>query len=201
MACYTAGRGEAWFSAHGLDPIRAALSGRLRAALYRLSPGGDTSAWSHQSRGLAITQIGELTPSRDIVLAREGGRAAGRLHPLRSDVPMVRPRARAWLEQLLHTHDTPQRTAAAYALGVLLGFSPLLDCIRCSDSSWRLRSTESRCRPAWRLLESSLDPRPLLHAEPRGLAHRSGTRRASRVVEKLVAGLEHRSWSESSNRS
>jgi uncharacterized protein (DUF2062 family) len=36
------------------------------------------------------------------------------------------PRVRAWLEQLLHTHDTPQRTAAAYAIGVLLGFSPLL---------------------------------------------------------------------------
>jgi uncharacterized protein (DUF2062 family) len=36
------------------------------------------------------------------------------------------PRVRGWLEQLLHTHDTPQRTAAAYALGVFLGFSPLL---------------------------------------------------------------------------
>jgi uncharacterized protein len=36
------------------------------------------------------------------------------------------PRVRAWLEQLLHTHDTPQRTAAAYALGVFLGFSPVL---------------------------------------------------------------------------
>jgi uncharacterized protein (DUF2062 family) len=35
-------------------------------------------------------------------------------------------RVRVWLEQLLHTHDTPQRTAAAYALGVFLGFSPLL---------------------------------------------------------------------------
>src|SRR5215218_7174238 len=40
---------------------------------------------------------------------------------------MVRlPRLRAWLEQLLHTHDTPQRTAAAYALGVFFGFSPFL---------------------------------------------------------------------------
>jgi uncharacterized protein len=40
---------------------------------------------------------------------------------------MVRfPRVRVWLEQLLHTHDTPQRTAAAYAVGVLFGFSPLL---------------------------------------------------------------------------
>jgi uncharacterized protein len=40
---------------------------------------------------------------------------------------MVRfSRTRAWLEQLLHTHDTPQRTAAAYALGVFFGFSPML---------------------------------------------------------------------------
>lgn len=35
-------------------------------------------------------------------------------------------RIRSWLEQLLHTHDTPRRTAAAYALGVFLGFSPML---------------------------------------------------------------------------
>lgn len=33
---------------------------------------------------------------------------------------------RGWLEQLLHTHDTPRRTAAAYALGVFFGFSPFL---------------------------------------------------------------------------
>jgi uncharacterized protein len=36
------------------------------------------------------------------------------------------PRIRGWLEQLLHTHDTPRRTAAAFALGVFLGFSPFL---------------------------------------------------------------------------
>jgi uncharacterized protein len=34
--------------------------------------------------------------------------------------------ARRWLDQLLHTHDTPQRTAAAYAVGVFFGFSPFL---------------------------------------------------------------------------
>lgn len=33
---------------------------------------------------------------------------------------------RTRLEHLLHTHDTPQRTAAAFALGVFFGFSPLL---------------------------------------------------------------------------
>lgn len=36
------------------------------------------------------------------------------------------PRLRRFLEQLLHTHDTPRRTAAAYALGVFFGFSPFL---------------------------------------------------------------------------
>jgi uncharacterized protein (DUF2062 family) len=36
------------------------------------------------------------------------------------------PQTRRWLDQLLHTHDTPQRTAAAYALGIFFGFSPLL---------------------------------------------------------------------------
>jgi uncharacterized protein (DUF2062 family) len=36
------------------------------------------------------------------------------------------PAARRWLEQLLHTHDTPRRTAAAYAMGVFFGFSPFL---------------------------------------------------------------------------
>ncbi len=33
---------------------------------------------------------------------------------------------RARLAQLLHTHDTPKRTAAAFALGVFFGFSPFL---------------------------------------------------------------------------
>src|SRR5688500_4353458 len=36
------------------------------------------------------------------------------------------PRTRRWLDQLLHTHDTPERTAAAYAVGVFFGFSPFL---------------------------------------------------------------------------
>src|SRR5688572_28581394 len=36
------------------------------------------------------------------------------------------PRMRRWLDQLLHTHDTPERTAAAYAVGVFFGFSPYL---------------------------------------------------------------------------
>jgi len=33
---------------------------------------------------------------------------------------------RRWLGQLLHTHDTPERTAAAYGIGVFFGFSPFL---------------------------------------------------------------------------
>lgn len=38
----------------------------------------------------------------------------------------MRKGLRKWLEQLLHTHDTPRRTAAAYAVGVFFGFSPYL---------------------------------------------------------------------------
>src|SRR5688572_8489493 len=39
---------------------------------------------------------------------------------------MAESRIRRWLEQLLHTHDTPHRTALAFGLGVFLGFSPFL---------------------------------------------------------------------------
>ena len=39
---------------------------------------------------------------------------------------MVRATVMEWLEGLLHTHDTPNRTAAAFALGVFFGFSPFL---------------------------------------------------------------------------
>ena len=33
---------------------------------------------------------------------------------------------RKWLGALLHIQDTPKRTAAAFALGVFMGFSPYL---------------------------------------------------------------------------
>jgi uncharacterized protein len=33
---------------------------------------------------------------------------------------------RRWLDQLLHVDDTPERTAAAFAMGVFFGFSPFL---------------------------------------------------------------------------
>lgn len=36
------------------------------------------------------------------------------------------PDPRRWFDQLLHTHDTPTRTALAYAVGVFFGFSPFL---------------------------------------------------------------------------
>jgi uncharacterized protein len=38
----------------------------------------------------------------------------------------TRALARRWLGALLHIADTPERTAAAFALGVFFGFSPLL---------------------------------------------------------------------------
>jgi len=36
----------------------------------------------------------------------------------------TRKKVERWAETLLHIHDTPKRTAAAFALGVAIGFSP-----------------------------------------------------------------------------
>ena len=41
-------------------------------------------------------------------------------------IHLTRSLIRRWLGTLLHIDDTPERTAAAFALGVLCGFSPLL---------------------------------------------------------------------------
>ena len=38
----------------------------------------------------------------------------------------TRRRLEQCAESLLHTHDTPERTALAFALGVTIGFSPLV---------------------------------------------------------------------------
>jgi len=39
-------------------------------------------------------------------------------------IKATRDMARRWAETLLHIDDTPERTAAAYAVGVFFGFSP-----------------------------------------------------------------------------
>lgn len=41
-------------------------------------------------------------------------------------IHLTKAAIRRALERLLHTHDTPRRTAAAYAAGVFWGYSPLL---------------------------------------------------------------------------
>lgn len=41
-------------------------------------------------------------------------------------ISVTRAALKKWLDALLHIHDTPRRIAAAYALGVFFGFSPLL---------------------------------------------------------------------------
>ena len=39
---------------------------------------------------------------------------------------LTRGIVRRWMDRLLHIDDTPERTAAAFAMGVFFGFSPLL---------------------------------------------------------------------------
>jgi uncharacterized protein (DUF2062 family) len=41
-------------------------------------------------------------------------------------IHLTRSLIRRWLEKLLHVTDTPERTAAAFALGVFFGFSPFI---------------------------------------------------------------------------
>jgi hypothetical protein len=41
-------------------------------------------------------------------------------------IHLTRSLVRRWLESLLHVHDSPRRTAAAYAVGVFFSFSPVL---------------------------------------------------------------------------
>lgn len=41
-------------------------------------------------------------------------------------IHLTRALVRRWLDRLLHIDDTPERTAAAFAMGVFFGFSPFL---------------------------------------------------------------------------
>jgi uncharacterized protein (DUF2062 family) len=41
-------------------------------------------------------------------------------------IRVTKAAVRKWTALLLHTHDTPRRTAAAFAVGVFFGFSPML---------------------------------------------------------------------------
>jgi hypothetical protein len=41
-------------------------------------------------------------------------------------IHLTRTLVRKWMESLLHIHDSPRRTAAAYAVGVFFSFSPAL---------------------------------------------------------------------------
>jgi uncharacterized protein len=41
-------------------------------------------------------------------------------------IHLTRAFVRKWLDKLLHIDDTPERTAAAFSLGVFFGFSPFL---------------------------------------------------------------------------
>ncbi len=41
-------------------------------------------------------------------------------------IRLTRTLVHRWLDTLLHVDDTPERTAAAFAVGVFFGFSPFL---------------------------------------------------------------------------
>ena len=149
-----------------------------------------------------ITRIGELTASPAILVKRDAATEPmpRRVHPLliAAGRAMVRFPEPAWLEQLLHTHDTPQRTAAAFALGVFFGFSPLLGLHTDPRPDLRLRAEPEPGRgPARRLLQPPLDPGALLHARRRGSARpSSGLELPPGVPRPAGRPVENRSWTE-----
>src|SRR5687767_5383891 len=111
---------------------------------------------------------------------------------------MVRfPKTRAWLEQLLHTHDTPERTATAYAFGVFLGFSPLLGLHTILGLLFAFALSLNRVA----VLLGVYSNLPWILVPYYSLATWLGasilrTQLPPGIVEALIGGLENRSWSE-----
>ncbi len=101
-----------------LIAVRPRTQRRLTAAMQR----GD----------VVLTRIGRCTAERGITLrGADGGvdstpRALPHgLQPLPM-IHLTKALVRRWLDTLLHVADTPERTAAAFAMGVFFGFSPFL---------------------------------------------------------------------------
>ena len=78
-------------------------------------------------------------------------------------IHLTKALVRRWLDTLLHVDDTPERTAAAFAVGVFFGFSPFLGLhTLLAIVVAFLFELEPRRGAARRLLEPALDHRPLL---------------------------------------
>ena len=96
--------------------MRPRLRGRLRTAARHGGVAADAHRRLH--RRIATSCCGADATTVDEPLP-----------PRVQSFPMIhltRALVRRWLDALLHIDDTPERTAAAFALGVFFGFSPFL---------------------------------------------------------------------------
>jgi hypothetical protein len=89
-------------------------------------------------------------------------------------IHLTRSLVRRGLDALLHVNDTPERTAAAFALGCFIGFSPFLGfhTLIAITLAFFLNLNPRR-RAARRVLEPAVDHRRLLrlHHDARGDDH------------------------------
>src|SRR5581483_5193544 len=89
------------------------------------SPSCSTGGWGSADAHRRLHARNRRPPALARRRHAAGSAGAGRVQPLPM-IHLTRSLVRRWLDALLHIHDTPERTAAAFALGVFLGFSPFL---------------------------------------------------------------------------
>ena len=107
-------------NADGTNQQRVVEMPRGSAVRPRWSPTGDRLVFVHVPRSDAHRGGGQ--PGGKVGLHR---RARHRKNDPPQSMTGMSAGPRRWLDRLLHLHDTPRRTAAAFALGVFFSFSPL----------------------------------------------------------------------------
>ena len=135
---------------------------------------------AHESRRIDGRSCADRPP-------RRASRAASARLQLTSDTM-----TRGWIDKLLHTHDSPERTARAFAVGVFFGFSPFLGLHTILGTLRRVHDAAQSGRGSDRcLLESPVDSSGLLHAG-HGCRRRTDSRRHPARITRPVPGDDAR---------
>ncbi len=124
---------RAWFEPPGRRRGRrgADRRRRLRAAdrgpaPHARPPGRRPPPWRRRVDAHRRVHRGSRRSSCARATARQSTPTAAAGIPPFPMIHLTKALVRRWLDTLLHVADTPERTAAAFAMGVFFGFSPFL---------------------------------------------------------------------------